>query len=56
MCRRYIGGLFWVPAGIGAVMATVMALTVKETPEEAGFHRYAAAEPRAARSDRLLTA
>lgn len=29
--------LFWVPAGICLVMAGVMTLVVKETPEEAGF-------------------
>ena len=31
--------LFWVPSVICAVVAVGMALTVKETPEEAGFHR-----------------
>ncbi|HLP76615.1 MAG TPA: MFS transporter, partial [Candidatus Paceibacterota bacterium] len=30
--------LFWVPSMICAVVAIGMALTVKETPEEAGFH------------------
>jgi OPA family glycerol-3-phosphate transporter-like MFS transporter len=30
--------LFWIPSGICAVIATCMALTVKETPEDAGFH------------------
>jgi MFS transporter, OPA family, glycerol-3-phosphate transporter len=30
--------LFWIPSGICAIIATCMALTVKETPEEAGFH------------------
>jgi OPA family glycerol-3-phosphate transporter-like MFS transporter len=30
--------LFWVPSCICAVIAIGMALTVKETPEEAGFH------------------
>ena len=29
--------LFWIPAGIAAVMGVCMALTVKDTPEEAGF-------------------
>jgi OPA family glycerol-3-phosphate transporter-like MFS transporter len=31
--------LFWVPTIICAVMAVAMALLVKETPEEAGFHQ-----------------
>jgi len=30
--------LFWIPSGICAVIAVCMALAVKETPEEAGFH------------------
>src|SRR5437660_4816005 len=30
--------LFWAPSIICAVMAVAMAFTVKETPEEAGFH------------------
>jgi MFS transporter, OPA family, glycerol-3-phosphate transporter len=30
--------VFWIPSGICAVIAICMALTVKETPEEAGFH------------------
>jgi len=30
--------LFWIPSGICAIIATCMALTVKETPEDAGFH------------------
>jgi len=30
--------LFWVPAGIAAVVAVTLALVVKDTPEEAGFH------------------
>lgn len=30
--------LFWVPAGIATVAAIVLALVVKDTPEEAGFH------------------
>ena len=29
--------LFWVPAGIAAAVAVVLALVVKDTPEEAGF-------------------
>ena len=29
--------LFWVPAGITAVVAVMMALIVKDTPEQAGF-------------------
>src|SRR5690242_8385393 len=36
--------LFWVPSIICAVVAVGMALTVKETPEEAGFHGTHAAE------------
>jgi OPA family glycerol-3-phosphate transporter-like MFS transporter len=36
--------LFFVPAGICAVVAVGMALTVKETPEEAGFSDSPAAE------------
>src|SRR6266498_2921240 len=30
--------LFWIPACLCALIAIGMALTVKETPEEAGFH------------------
>jgi len=30
--------LFWIPAGVAAIVAVVMALVVKDTPEEAGFH------------------
>ena len=30
--------LFWIPAGVAAVVAVVLALVVKDTPEEAGFH------------------
>jgi len=30
--------LFWVPAGIASIVAVVLAFTVKDTPEEAGFH------------------
>jgi len=36
--------LFWVPSIICAVVATGMALTVKETPEAAGFHGVHAGE------------
>src|SRR5207245_10683183 len=46
--------LFWAPCIICAVAAVAMALTVKETPEQAGFHGVipddsglASAEPRA---------
>ena len=31
--------LFWVPAGIAAVVAVALAMFAKDTPEEAGFHR-----------------
>ena len=31
--------LFWIPAGIATVVALVLALVVKDTPEEAGFHK-----------------
>jgi OPA family glycerol-3-phosphate transporter-like MFS transporter len=37
--------LFWVPSLICGFVAIGMALTVKETPEAAGFHDTAAAEP-----------
>lgn len=30
--------LFWVPAGIAALVAVLMAVCAKDTPEEAGFH------------------
>ena len=30
--------LFWVPAGIATIAAVAMAIFVKDTPEEAGFH------------------
>ncbi|MDP3071835.1 MAG: MFS transporter [Opitutaceae bacterium] len=30
--------LFWVPAGIAVIAAITLALVVKDTPEEAGFH------------------
>ena len=29
--------LFWVPAGMAAIVAVILALVVKDTPEEAGF-------------------
>jgi OPA family glycerol-3-phosphate transporter-like MFS transporter len=29
--------LFWIPAGVASLMAVVLALVVKDTPEEAGF-------------------
>jgi OPA family glycerol-3-phosphate transporter-like MFS transporter len=37
--------LFWIPSGICTVVAIGMALTVKETPEAAGFINTAASEP-----------
>ena len=37
--------LFWIPSGVCAVVAVGMALTVKETPEAAGFYNTPAAEP-----------
>ncbi len=30
--------LFWVPAGVAAVVAVLLAIFAKDTPEEAGFH------------------
>ncbi len=30
--------LFWIPAGVASLVAVVLALVVKDTPEEAGFH------------------
>ncbi len=30
--------LFWIPAGIATIVAVLLALFVKDTPEEAGFH------------------
>ncbi len=30
--------LFWVPAGIAAIVAVALAIFAKDTPEEAGFH------------------
>lgn len=29
--------LFWIPAGIAALMATIMAVVAKDTPQQAGF-------------------
>ncbi|MDI1319784.1 MAG: MFS transporter [bacterium] len=29
--------LFWIPAGVASLVAVIMALTVKDTPEECGF-------------------
>ena len=29
--------MFWIPAGVASLMAVVLALVVKDTPEEAGF-------------------
>jgi MFS transporter, OPA family, glycerol-3-phosphate transporter len=37
--------LFYVPAGICAVVAVAMALTVAETPEQVGFHRGQKSDP-----------
>lgn len=31
--------LFWMPAGIAALVAVLMAVFAKDTPEEAGFHQ-----------------
>ena len=31
--------LFWIPAGIASLVAVVLALVVKDTPEEAGYHK-----------------
>jgi len=36
--------LFWIPAGVATIMAIVLALVVKDTPEEAGFHDLYAGE------------
>lgn len=30
--------LFWIPAGVATIVAVVLALVVKDTPEQAGFH------------------
>jgi len=35
--------LFWVPAGVAAIMAVILALVVKDTPEECGFRAAGAA-------------
>jgi OPA family glycerol-3-phosphate transporter-like MFS transporter len=37
--------LFWVPACVTAVVAVLLALFVRETPEQAGFHRSDPDEP-----------
>lgn len=44
--------IFWIPSVICAVVAVGMALTVKETPEAAGFHDTHAAEPKSAENER----
>jgi len=36
--------LFWIPAGAAAIMAVVLALTVKDTPEEVGYQNLFAGE------------
>lgn len=36
--------LFWLPAGVAATMAVVLALVVKDTPEQCGFHGVFAGE------------
>jgi OPA family glycerol-3-phosphate transporter-like MFS transporter len=36
---------FWIPAMVTTVVAVLLALTVKETPEDAGFHRPDPDEP-----------
>jgi len=36
--------LFWIPAGVATLVAVVLALVVKDTPEEAGFHGVHAGE------------
>ncbi|MDD3180874.1 MAG: MFS transporter [Opitutaceae bacterium] len=30
--------LFWIPAGVASLVASILALVVKDTPEECGFH------------------
>ena len=30
--------LFWIPAGVASVVAVVLAIVVKDTPEECGYH------------------
>jgi OPA family glycerol-3-phosphate transporter-like MFS transporter len=37
--------LFWIPAGVATLAAIVMAMTVKDTPEHAGFPRVNPDEP-----------
>ena len=36
--------LFWIPAGVATVVAIVLAIVVKDTPEECGFHNVHAGE------------
>jgi OPA family glycerol-3-phosphate transporter-like MFS transporter len=36
--------LFWIPAGVAALVAFVLALTVKDTPEECGYRNVFAGE------------
>jgi OPA family glycerol-3-phosphate transporter-like MFS transporter len=36
--------LFWVPAGVATVMAIILAIVVKDTPEEAGYNNIFAGE------------
>ena len=36
--------LFWIPAGVAALVAVVLALTVKDTPEEVGYKNLFAGE------------
>jgi OPA family glycerol-3-phosphate transporter-like MFS transporter len=43
--------LFWVPAGIATVVAICLAIFVKDTPEETGFHGVHAGEADHADSD-----
>jgi len=43
--------LFWIPAGVATVMAIILALVVKDTPEEAGFHDVYAGEKDHAKAD-----
>ena len=36
--------LFWIPAGVATVVAIMLAIVVKDTPEECGFHNVHAGE------------
>ena len=47
--------LFWAPSIVCALVAICMALTVKETPEEAGFHGVHAGEEGAGTARRVQT-